>query len=412
MKKSLTNFNINRTKALKLIILFGIISLFGDLIYEGARSVNGPYLEILGANAAIIGLIAGIGEFLGYGIRLVSGYFSDKTKAYWFFTIVGYSLLFTVPLLSLAGVWQLAAIFIVSERIGKALRNPAKDTILSQATKQIGTGMGFALVEVFDQIGAFIGPLIFSVFFFMVGTSGNAISDYQTGYSLFWIPFIIMMIVVLFAYYITKHSDKLETSIVKKKESDKLSRVFWLYTLFSFVTTFGFVNFALIGYHLKVQNILPDAQIPLFYAIAMAVDAVMALIIGKTYDNLKIKRKNENAGLFALLFIPIVSIFIPFFAFSMNYAFILFSMILWGAVMGAQETIMKSAIADITPLKKRGTGYGIFSTSYGLAIFAGSVMVGLLYEYSISILITVIIVIEIIAIPFFFIMWKNSTKEE
>jgi len=412
LKKSSNNFNINKSKALKLIIFFGIISLLGDLIYEGARSVNGPYLEVLGANAAIIGLIAGIGEFLGYGIRLVSGYFSDKTKAYWFFTIVGYSLLFTVPLLSLAGVWQLAAIFIVSERIGKALRNPAKDTILSQATKQVGTGMGFALVEVFDQIGAVIGPLIFSVFFFMVGTSGNTISDYQTGYSLFWIPFVIMMIVVLIAYFLYKNSEELETSVVKKKESDKLSRVFWLYTLFSFVTTFGFVNFALIGYHLKVNNILTDSQIPLFYAIAMAVDAVMALIIGKTYDNLKIKRKNENAGLLALLFIPIVSIFIPFFAFSMNYAFILFSMILWGAVMGAQETIMKSAIADITPLKKRGTGYGIFSTSYGLAIFAGSVMIGLLYEYSISILIAIIIVIEIIAIPFFFIMWKNSTKEE
>ena len=279
-----------RTKALKLIILLGIVSLFGDIIYEGARSVNGPFLEVLGANAAIVGLIVGIGEFLGYGIRLISGYFSDKTKAYWFFTIAGYGLLFTVPLLSLAGVWQIAAIFIVSERIGKALRNPPRDTILSQATRQVGTGFGFALHEFFDQIGAIIGPLIFVVFFFLLGTSGKTISDYQTGYSLLWIPFVFLMIFVIIAYFLVKKPEELEpVSASVEKESDTLSKTFWLYTVFSFVTTIGFVNFALIGYHLKANNLLSDAQIPLFYMIAMAVDAVIALIIGKIYDRLKTK---------------------------------------------------------------------------------------------------------------------------
>jgi len=378
------------------------------MIYEGARSVNGPYLEILGANAAIIGFVAGVGEFLGYGIRLVSGYFSDKTKAYWFFIIIGYGLLFTVPLLALAGVWQLAALFIISERIGKALRNPAKDTILSQATKQVGIGMGFAIVEVFDQIGAIIGPLIFSVFFFIVGVSGKALSDYQMGYSFLWVPFILLMIVAVIAYLLVKKPQELETSVVTKKEHEQFSRVFWLYTLFSFVTTFGFVNFALIGYHLKVHNIISDAGIPLLYAVAMGIDAVMALVIGKTYDTLKNKKKNNNAGLFALLIIPLLSMFIPLLAFSMNYEFIIISMVLWGMVMGAHETIMKSAIADITPLKKRGTGYGIFSTSYGLAIFGGSVMVGLLYDFSLPLLIVITIAVEIIAILFFYIMWKNS----
>ena len=403
--------NINRTKALKLIILLGIVSLFGDIVYEGARSVNGPYLEILGANAAIVGLIVGIGEFLGYGIRLISGYFSDKTKAYWFFTITGYGLLFTVPLLSLAGVWQLAALFIVSERIGKALRNPARDTILSQATKQIGTGFGFGIHEFLDQIGAIIGPLIFVVFFFLLGTSGKTISDYQTGYSFLWIPFVLLMVFVVIAYFLVKKPEELEPiSTTIDKEPDKLSRTFWLYTVFSFVTTIGFVNFALIGYHLKANNLLSDAQIPLFYVIAMAVDAVIALIIGKMYDRLKTRGKNNKAGLLILIIIPLLSLFIPFFAFSMNYVFILISVIVWGVVMGSHETIMRAAIADITPLKKRGTGYGIFTTSYGLALFIGSVLVGVLYDYSLTLLITIIMVIEIIAIPFFFIMWKTCVK--
>ena len=387
------------------------MSLFGDVIYEGSRGVNGPYLEILGANAAIIGFVAGAGEFLGYSIRFVSGYYSDKMKAYWFFTFVGYGLLFTVPLLSLAGIWQLAALFIISERMGKALRSPAKDTILSQATKHIGTGMGFAIAEVLDQIGAIIGPLIFTVFFFLVGVSGKALSDYQTGYSFLWVPFVFLMIVLLFAYMFVKNNpDVLEKSVVTKKEHERFSKVFWLYTLFSFVTTFGFVNFALIGYHLKVHNIFSDAYIPLLYAIAMGIDAVMALAVGKTYDLLKNKRKNEYAGLFVLLVIPLLTMFIPLLAFSMNYEFIVISVVLWGMVMGAHETIMKSAIADITPLKKRGTGYGIFSTFYGLALFGGSVLVGLLYEFSIPILVIITIIVEVIALYFFYILWKNSNQ--
>jgi predicted MFS family arabinose efflux permease len=166
----------------------------------------------------------------------------------------------------------------------------------------------------------------------------------------------------------------------------------------------------LIGYHIKVQAIFPDAVIPLLYAIAMGIDAVMAIVIGKTYDSLKNKMKNDNAGLLTLVVIPILSMFIPLFAFSMNYLFIIFSMILWGMVMGAHETIMKSVIADITPLEKRGTGYGIFSTLYGVALFGGSVMVGFLYDVSIPILIVITIIIEIIAVIFFYIMWKNISK--
>src|SRR5512137_2072013 len=157
--------NNQRKTAFQLIILFGLVSLFGDIIYEGARSVNGPYLKTMGTSAAIVGIIGGIGEFLGYAIRLVSGYFADRTRAYWLFTFVGYGLLISVPLLSLAGIWQVAAIFIVAERLGKALRSPAKDTILSQAAKQVGTGWGFGLNEAMDQIGAIAGPLLFTFIF-------------------------------------------------------------------------------------------------------------------------------------------------------------------------------------------------------------------------------------------------------
>ena len=402
--------NNQKKSAFKLILLFGLVSLFGDMVYEGARSVNGPYLKTLGANAAIVGLVAGLAEFLGYAVRLVAGYFADKTKAYWLFTFLGYGLLISVPLLALTGIWQVAVIFIIIERLGKALRSPAKDTILSQATKQVGTGIGFAIAEVLDQIGAISGPLIFSILFVIIGKGDRSLADYQHGYFLLWIPLALVLLCIFFAHRAVPDPEVLEISVIKTPESDKLSKVFWIYTVFTFITTLGFANFALIGFHFKAKHVLTDAQIPLFYALAMGVDAVAAMAIGKTYDIFKAKRRNEKAGLITLIAIPVFSLLIPGLVFSTKLSWVLAGVIIWGVVMGCHETVMKSAIADLTPLKKRGTGYGIFNAAYGLAILIGSAFTGLLYEYSISTVIMLSIFIEIVAFGVFFIMRKEALK--
>jgi len=407
-----------KSTALRLILFFGLISLLGDIIYEGARGVNGPYLETLGASAAIVGLVAGLGELLGYLIRLASGYFSDQTRAHWFFTIFGYSFLMVIPMLALTGIWQFAAIFMVLERIGKGIRSPAKDTILSQATKQVGTGFGFAIVEFLDQIGATVGPLIFTFFFMSIGPGEKSVIDYQHGYSLMWFPFVVLMMVLFTAFFLVKNPEELETSVVKKPQPDKITRTFWLYCIFTFVTTLGFLNFAIIGYHLKANAIVTDAQIPLMYALAMAVDAVIGLIIGKWYDKLKTRHNNEHAGLLLLIMIPLLTAPIPLLSLSPglpvsqspHLLFILIGVTLWGIVMGTHETIMKAAIADITSIRKRGTGYGIFNTVYGIAIFIGSAAAGFLYDYSITLLVVLMIIVELMAVPLFFLLRKEVKK--
>ncbi|MDD4939124.1 MAG: MFS transporter [Candidatus Omnitrophica bacterium] len=396
-----------KKRALGLILLFGLVSLFGDIVYEGARSVNGPYLKLLAVNAVTLGLISGIGEFLGYGLRLLSGYISDKTRSYWLLTLAGYGLLVSVPLLSLAGIWQVAALFIIVERIGKAIRSPARDTILSQASSQVGTGFGFGLHEATDQIGAVAGPLIFTVFFVSTRKTDLGIADYQKGYGFLWIPFLLVMVCLFIAYRRVPQPEALESAPkIPGLVSEKLSKEFWIYTIFTFVTTLGFCNFILIAFHFKSANILSDANIPLYYAIAMGVDAVAALSIGKFYDMLKGGSKNHHAGLNTLLAIPLTSLFIPLFAFSENRLFVIIGVICWGIAMGTHETIMRSAIADITPLKKRGTGYGIFNTTYGLAIFLGSVLLGFLYDRSIFFVVTAVIVIECLALAVFLYMRK------
>jgi len=370
------------------IILLGIVSLFGDITYEGARSVAGPYLATLGASARVVGLVAGIGEFVGYALRLASGYLVDRTKAYWLLTFIGYGLLLSIPLLAFAGYWQLAAVLIILERMGKAIRSPARDTMLSYATKEVGRGWGFAVHEALDQVGAVIGPIVFSLVFLFHG-------GYPEGFTLLWIPALLTMVVLAIARKKVPSPQKLEAPGETSRQNikDKLPRVFWFYTIFTLLSVAGFANFQLISYHLKVQAIIPDAQIPMMYAIAMGVDALAALLVGKTYDKI---------GLISLLAVPLLTLPIPFLVFSHSYSLVLMGIILWGVVMGIQETIMRAAIADLTPVERRGFAYGIFNTAYGAGWFLGAALMGLLYELSINYLILFAVVMELISIPLFF----------
>lgn len=395
-----------KKQAFQLILLLGVISLLGDIIYEGGRSVNGQYLNLLGVKAVQVGFIIGLGEFLGYLFRLISGYFSDKTTSYWFLTIFGYALLFSIPLIGLTNIWQIVAFLIILERIGKGIRTPARDTIASHAAKQIGTGYGFGIAEFIDQIGGIIGPFLFASIFFKITQGENIINIYQKGYNLFWIPYFLLLGVLFFTYFRFKNSERFEISLSQNNSDTHLTKQFWFFIIFVFITAFGFVNFAIVGFHLKNINIFPDSFIPILYAFVMGIDAVFGLLLGKFYDQLKNKTADENYKFHLLLLIPLISAFTPFFIFSNSLIFIFLGAIFLGFVMGAQETILKAIIADITPMNKRSSGFGIFNLSFGLATFFGSSFIGYLYDYSILSLIISLAIIEISAIPIFYLM-KN-----
>jgi len=376
------------------IILLGIVSLFGDIAYSGARSVAGPYLATLGATASIVGLVAGVGEFVGYALRLASGYLVDRTKAYWLLTFVGYGLLLSIPLLAFAGNWQLAALFIILERVGKAIRSPARDTMLSYATKEVGRGWGFAVHKALDQVGAIIGPVVFFLVFLLGG-------GYREGFTLLWIPALLTLAFLALARNKYPLPQKLEAAGEASKETcrEKLPRAFWLYILFTLFSVAGFANFHLISYHLKVQAIVPDAQIPMIYAIAMGVAALAALLVGKTYDKI---------GLISLLAVPLLTLPIPFLAFSYSYSLVLTGMVLMGMVVGVHGTVMRAAVAELTPVKRRGFAYGIFNAAYGTSWFLGSALIGLLYELSINYLILFAVVMELISIPLFLLVRRAA----
>src|SRR6516225_224828 len=179
--------------AFLFVMTTGIVNLFGDITYEGAASINGPFMASLGASAAIVSVAAGFGEFLGYALRLPSGYLADRTGRYWLITFIGYIInLFAVPAMVLAGSWQLAAALVVAERIGRALRKPTVEAMLSYATGELGKGWVYALNTALDEIGATIGPLLIALVLLFKG-------DYRTGYAFLSISAVAALVALVVA---------------------------------------------------------------------------------------------------------------------------------------------------------------------------------------------------------------------
>lgn len=372
--------------AITLVILLGIVSLFSDMAYEGAKSISGQYLAILGANGFIVGMIAGLGELIGYGFRLVAGYVSDKTEKYWSITFIGYALnLFAIPLLALAGNWPLAASLMILERFGKAIRSPAKDAILSYATHKMGRGWGFGLHEAMDQVGAILGPLIVSAILYFKGS-------YQMSFGMLLIPALCAMSVLACARILYPHPQHLEIEH-PHPQTDRFPKSYWLYIGAVCCVAAGYVDFPLIAFHLKTTSTLPDAWLPIIFSIAMAASGISALFFGRLYD---------SQGLSILILATALASFFAPLVFSKNTSFVLAGMILWGIGLGAQESILRAVVADLVQKNKRGTAYGILNVWFGVFWFLGSAWMGYLYDVSLISLILFSIVAQLASLPLFF----------
>lgn len=386
--------NLSKNTAIKFVILLGIVSLFADMTYEGARSISGQYLAILGASGTVVGFVAGFGELIGYGFRLVSGYISDKTGKYWLITFIGYALnLIAVPLLALVGNWPLAAALMILERLGKAIRNPSRDAMLSYATKETGRGWGFGLHEALDQIGAIVGPLIVSAVLYYQGT-------YQASFAILLIPAICALIVLGVARFLYPRPQDLEVESQGVKV-EGFSKKYWLYIGAVSCVAAGYVDFSLIAYHFEKMNVISNVWVPVFFSIAMAADGLAALIFGRMFD---IK------GISILIIITAISSLFAPLVFIDGFYFALFGMILWGIGLGSQESIMRAVVANLVQKDKRGTAYGTLNIWFGISWFLGSALMGFLYDVSILSLIVFSMVVQLAAIPIL-IAVKNLKPE-
>lgn len=375
--------HVSTTSALNFVILIGVVSLFADITYEGARSITGPFLGMLGASATAVGVVAGLGELIGYALRLVSGYMSDRTRRYWAFTILGYGVnLLAVPLLALAGRWEVAAGLMLAERFGKALRTPARDAMLSYATSSLGRGWGFGLHEAFDQVGAVLGPVAVAVVLYFGG-------GYRTGFAILLLPALAALAALMAARLGYPEPQDLETG-ARDLRPRGLTRVFWLYLAAMALIGAGMADFPLIAFHFRAAHVVSGVWIPTFYAAAMGADALAALALGRLYDRL---------GLKVLVLVAVLSAAAAPLVFLGGFYVALAGMTLWGVSMGAQESIVRAAVAGMVAKDRRGTTYGIFNTCFGAAWFLGSALLGMLYDISIPALVLFSVVIQTGAIP-------------
>lgn len=383
--------DISKKSALKFVILLGFVSLLADVTYEGARSITGPFLAVLGASATVVGFVSGLGELLGYGLRIFTGYIADRTKKYWTITIAGYFLnLVAVPLLALAGHWTVAVTFIILERIGKAIRTPSRDAMLSHATKEVGRGWGFGIHEAMDQIGAMLGPLIVALVMYLKG-------GYRLGFAVLLLPAVLALTVLFTARSLYPNPRQLET-ISPTIQTKGFSPKFWVYLSAVALIAAGYADFPLIAYHFKKISVVSDNLIPVFYAVAMGIDALAALIFGRLFD---------KAGISVLVFAAVISSFFAPLVFAPSFYFALAGAVLWGIGMGAQESVMRAAVAEMAPSDKRATAYGIFNAGYGIAWFLGSALMGVLYDLSLVSLIIFSVVIQLASVPLFILAKKK-----
>jgi MFS family permease len=382
-----------RRAALRFVLLLGLVSLLADMTYEGARSITGPYLGLLGAGAAAVGIVAGLGELIGYGLRLASGYLADRTRSYWTITIVGYAVnLLAVPLLALAGSWQAAAGLMIAERLGKAVRTPARDVMLSHATSQVGRGWGFGLHEAMDQLGAMAGPLLVAAILAARGSMPAA-------FLVLSVPAVLALAALLAGRALYPQPRGLERSLPPLTERS-LPRRFWLYLAAAACIAAGFADFPLIAFHLQHTAVVGVTTMPLLYALAMGVDAVAALLFGRLFDRFGLAVV-AGAGLLAAPAAPLV--------FLGGAGSAVAGTVLWGIGMGAQESVLRAAVAELVPAERRGTAYGLFNAAYGFAWFAGSALMGLLYQVSLPAVAIFAAAMPVLALaPFLALTWRAS----
>ncbi|MBY6386604.1 MFS transporter (plasmid) [Rhodococcus erythropolis] len=384
----------------RFIVAFGTVSLLADFVYEGARSITGPLLASLGATALVVGIVTGIGEAAALMLRLVSGPLADRTRKFWTWTISGYALtVVTVPLLGIAGTLWVACALVIAERVGKAVRSPAKDTLLSHATAATGRGRGFAVHEALDQVGALIGPLVVALVLAITG------GDYGPALGILALPGVgvIAMLVWLRArvpdpvlYEIPHRTEPGEETnpdhlahAPRTHWWQSLPESFWVYSGFSAATMIGFATFGVLSFHLVARNILPAAAVPLVYAAAMGADAVAALVTGWAYD---------KVGAKVLGSLPVLAALVPVLAFTDSVVAVIAGALVWGAAVGVQESTLRAVVADLVPPPRRATAYGLYAAIIGVATAVGGALTGLLYEVSIPILIGTVVTIQILAV--------------
>lgn len=372
--------------AFAFVLVMGFVNLFADMTYEGGASINGPFMLALGAGAATVSIVAGVGEFLGYALRSIAGYASDRTGKYWLITFVGYAInLLAVPAVALAGSWPAVGLLIFAERVGRALRKPTVEAMLSYTTGTLGKGWVYALNNALDETGAVVGPLAIAL---VLSRSGS----YQTGYALLLVPAVLALAFLTVARVVFPLPERLEEG--RTAPAKGLTPTYWLYMAAAACFAAGLMSFELISFHLATSSTVTTAWIPFFLGLSTVAGIVASLAFGRLYD---------RVGLPAVLVAIIPSAAFAPLVFFGSFPIILVGMLLWGIGYAVQDTLFKALVASVLPEGKRNLAFGLFYAGYGAGWLVGSIATGLLYETSRLALVVFSVAAQLASVPIFLV---------
>lgn len=386
--------------ALRFVVWFGVVSAVSDFVYEGARSIIGPFLGHLGASAAIVGLVTGIGEATALVFRLFTGRLADRTGRPWPQTIIGYGLtMVCVPLIAVSGGLSSAALLYNGERFGKAVRTPARDIMLAHASAAVGRGKAFGLHEALDSAGGLLGPLMIAAVLALGGS-------YRLSFALMAAPGVVALVVL--ARLRAAVPDPLDydpdASVAESKQlrlDTHLPPRFWLYSAFSAATMLGFSTWAVLAFHLTKQHIVHASIVPILYAVAMGTAGVAAVTFGRVYD---------AVGMRGLIVVPFAGAVVPWLSFSHSVVAVIAGAVLWGGAVGVHESTMRAAVTDLVPRARRGAGFGTYTAIYGLAWLAGAAGIGALYSHGRAAIGLAVAVVQLVALGLFLPLLRQPSR--
>jgi len=388
-----------RLRPWHFILAFGIVSLLADMVYEGARSIIGPYLATLGASATVVGIAAGAGEFIGYGLRVVSGYLVRRSRRYWTWTILGYLLtVISVPMIGATGVMAPALILYGTERLGKAVRSPAKDSLLSHASTATGRGRAFGVHQAMDQLGAVLGPLL------LAGVLSLRVGDYRLAFAVLAVPGVLVVVILFWlrarvpnpvAYEAVEQAPPApESGRPTVRALDRPARAilpaqFWRYVAAIAVLSCGVASFPLLAFHAQTRGLLTEAQIPILFALAMLVDGMSGLVMGWVYD---------RRGPHVLVMVPIAASAAAI-AFASNARLVWVGVAIWGIVNGVLDSTVKAVVTELVEPDSRAVAFGWLAFVRGIGLLLAGAVLGLGYDHSPALVVWLILGANAVALP-------------
>lgn len=348
----------------------GVVSLLMDLSSEMIHALLPLYLvTVLGVSALTVGVIEGVAEATAQIVKVFSGALSDRLGKRKLLTAIGYGLAaFTKPVFPLAPSvgWVFTARFV--DRIGKGIRGAPRDALIADITPPHLRGASFGLRQSLDTVGAFLGPL--AAIGLMMLTADNFTL-------VFWIAVVPAFLSFgLIVFGVREPVRPVELAPVRaplsRAQIGRLGTAFWIVvTLASIFTLARFSEAFLL---LRAHSVgLTLALIPAMLVLMNVVYALSAWPAGALSD--RIGRFGLLAYGFALLITADLAL-----AFAGNVAMVALGVALWGLHMGLTQGILASLVADTAPADLRGTAFGLFNLTIGVAALAASIIAGALWD--------------------------------